>query len=174
MTVGGIQPAPRLEAVERAAAVLRQLAVELEFTNADLLQIVDFLADAARENELMLLSDVLGISRVIDDQTHAGGAGTASNVLGPFYVPESPWIDNPGTVVRSPDAGERLTLVGRVTDAVSGMPIDGAVAMSGKRTVTVGTQTRAPISTRGISAAGKGRATMVDTRSGRSARSTTR
>jgi catechol 1,2-dioxygenase len=117
----------RIEAVERAATALRDLAVDLELTNDELLSVVDFLSEAAREGELILLADVLGVSRVVDDQTHSGRGGTASNVLGPFYLPDAPWIDNPGSVVRSPDTGVPLALVGTVADRASTKPIKDAI-----------------------------------------------
>jgi hydroxyquinol 1,2-dioxygenase len=117
----------RVDAVGSAAAALRELAVDLDLTNAELLGVVAFISEVAREGELILLSDVLGISRVVDDQTHARARGTASNVLGPFYIPDAPWIENPGSVIRGADDGERLTLVGRVRDAATGRPLESAV-----------------------------------------------
>jgi protocatechuate 3,4-dioxygenase beta subunit len=71
---------------------------------------------------------VLGLSSLVDDQTHAGTAATASNVLGPFYIPGAPWIDNPGSLDGASDgSGEPISLIGRVSDAATGSALAGAV-----------------------------------------------
>lgn len=117
-------------------ATLRRVVQDLELTDDELHAVLGFLGEVARADELVLLSDVLGISRVVDDQTHAATAGTPSAVLGPFYLPGAPFIDNPGSIVRAgesgPDGaidarGSGLVITGTVTDAASAAPIPGAV-----------------------------------------------
>jgi protocatechuate 3,4-dioxygenase beta subunit len=114
-------------AMPRVTEALRALAIELDLTNDELLQVLGFLGDVAREDELILLTDVLGISRLVDDQTHRDPGGTASNVLGPFYRPGAPWIDNPGSIASSSSAGPPVMIAGRVTDAATGDAIPAAV-----------------------------------------------
>ncbi len=114
-------------AMPRVVAALRDLVVELDMTNDELIAALTFLTEVGKSDEAILLSDVLGISRLVDDRTHAGESGTASNVLGPFYRFGAPWIDNPGSVVRSPDDGEPLVVGGRVLGAGDGRPIPDAV-----------------------------------------------
>lgn len=117
--------------VEAAAArivpALRDMVRDLDLTTDELMAFVAWLGDVAASGELVLLSDVLGISRMVDDQTHAGAGGTASNVLGPFYVAGAPWIGNPGSIVRTEDDGDAITVRGCVTDAATGAPLDGAI-----------------------------------------------
>ena len=111
----------------RVVEVLLDLAIELELTNDELLGLVGFLTEVGRADEFMLLSDVLGLSRVVDDQTHAGATGTDSAVLGPFYRPDAPWLDNPGRLAAPAEPGQLLIVRGRITDAASGAPLSGAV-----------------------------------------------
>lgn len=114
------------DALPRAAAVLHDLARDLDLTNDELLAVLEFLTEVGRADEFVLLSDVLGLSRLVDDQTHAGRGGTDSNVLGPFYRPGAPWIDNPGSIVGERRVGDPLVLTGTVLDAASGRPVAGA------------------------------------------------
>ena len=108
-------------------AVLRDLAQETELTNDELLAVLGFLTEVGRADEFILLSDVLGISRLVDDATHAGVGGTPSAVLGPFYCPGAPEIPNPGSIRREADTGEPLLVSGKVTDAADGRSLAGAV-----------------------------------------------
>lgn len=127
MTGGDALSQERLQrAVPRLAEALHALARELELTNDELFAALAFIGEVGRADELILLSDVLGLSRLVDDQTHAGLEGTASNVSGPFYVPDSPWIDNPGSVVRTEPSAERIIASGTVRDARGRAPIAGA------------------------------------------------
>ncbi|MEK6190858.1 MAG: dioxygenase [Chloroflexota bacterium] len=109
-----------LEALHRAAR-------EQDLTNDELMAVVAFLTEVGRADEFVLLSDVLGVSRIVDDQTHASASGTPSNVLGPFYRPGAPWIENPGSIVDPTDDSARITLGGRVSDANTGQPAAGAI-----------------------------------------------
>lgn len=120
--------ADRLRAVvPRVSEALQDLARELELTNDELLALVGFLTEVGRADEFMLLSDVLGLSRVVDDLTHRGSHGTDSAVLGPFYRPDAPWIDNPGRLASDAEPGQRLRVSGIVTDAETGSPLRSAV-----------------------------------------------
>ncbi len=114
-------------ALPRVVEALHELARELDLTNDELLATLGFLTDVGRNDEFILLSDVLGLSRLVDDQTHAASnrAATPSNVLGPFYRPGAPWIDNPGSIVRG-GADPTIAITGRVMDATTGAPLPGA------------------------------------------------
>ncbi|MGZ8527309.1 MAG: dioxygenase family protein [Candidatus Limnocylindrales bacterium] len=121
-------PIDRLRAAApRVTEVLHDLARELDLTNDELLTIVGFLTEVGRADEFMLLSDVLGLSRVIDDLSHRGTAGTDSTVLGPFYRPGAPWLDNPGRLARDDEPGRRLRVSGQVTDVATGAALPSAV-----------------------------------------------
>jgi protocatechuate 3,4-dioxygenase beta subunit len=114
------------EAMPRIVSAVHDVATELELTNEELIAALVFLAEVGRADEMILLSDVLGLSRLVDDQTHRSSRATPSNVLGPFYRPGSPWVDNPGSIVRARDAGTSVVMRGVVSDASTGRPIKGA------------------------------------------------
>jgi protocatechuate 3,4-dioxygenase beta subunit len=115
-----------IKAMPRIVAAIHELATELDLQNDELVEALRFLGEVARADELILLSDVLGLSRLVDDTTHWGVEGTSSNVLGPFYRPGAPLVPNPGSIVSPRSVGEPLVISGRITDALDGSPIPGA------------------------------------------------
>jgi hydroxyquinol 1,2-dioxygenase len=115
-----------LRAMQPVVGAIHDLASELELQNDELLAVLGFLGEVAAAGELILLSDVLGLSRLVDDATHRGIEGTSSNVLGPFYRPGAPQIPNPGSVATPRSNGEPLVIGGRVVGASDGAPVAGA------------------------------------------------
>ena len=76
--------------------------------------------------EFILLSDVLGVSMLLDQINHTGGAEvTDSTVLGPFYV-ENPPVLPLGTDLATDVSGEPLWVEFDVTSQ-DGTPIDAAI-----------------------------------------------
>src|SRR5262249_34484055 len=91
---------------------------------------IDFLnrtghkSDATRQ-EFILLSDVLGVSMLVEAIGHRDRPGaTGSTVLGPFYVGEHR-ITPHGTDLGADSPGERVFVDASVSD-VAGYPIGGA------------------------------------------------
>jgi protocatechuate 3,4-dioxygenase beta subunit len=122
-------PEPRLR--ELFAALIRHLhafAVETQLTPQEWMAGIEFLTatgqkcDAERQ-EFILLSDVLGLSSLVDLVNAADGA-TESTVLGPFYVPGAP-VREMGEQIGRPEDGEATLVRGHVTDR-GGKPLDGA------------------------------------------------
>jgi protocatechuate 3,4-dioxygenase beta subunit len=122
-------PEPRLR--ELFAALIRHLhafAVETQLTPQEWMAGIEFLTatgqkcDAERQ-EFILLSDVLGLSSLVDLVNAADGA-TESTVLGPFYVPGAP-VREMGEQIGRPEDGEATLVRGHVTDP-GGKPLDGA------------------------------------------------
>lgn len=75
--------------------------------------------------EFILLSDVLGVSMLVDALNHDRPEGSTENtVLGPFYVAGAPHYEN-GANICLDGKGEPLLVTGRVTDN-DGNPIAGA------------------------------------------------
>jgi catechol 1,2-dioxygenase len=75
--------------------------------------------------EFILLSDVLGISMLVDAINHQRPAGSTENtVLGPFYVSAAPHYAN-GANICLDGKGEALVVRGRVVD-LNGDPVVGA------------------------------------------------
>jgi protocatechuate 3,4-dioxygenase beta subunit len=88
---------------------------------------LQFLTEVGRADEFMLLSDVLGISVLVDRLTHGvDEAVTATNVTGPFYRPDSPLL-SPPHVLPGAEEGEALFVSGTVSDARTGAPIPSAM-----------------------------------------------
>jgi protocatechuate 3,4-dioxygenase beta subunit len=95
---------------------------------------IDFLTAVGQKcsetrQEFILLSDVLGISSLVETLAFEGVAGATENtVLGPFYVAGSPAREYGESTLEDPDPGQRLVVRGRVTDlaggAVAGATID--------------------------------------------------
>lgn len=138
--------APLTDAVIRAFAsapdprvrtVLRELishlhafvrSVDLTFdewnTAIDFLTRTGHMSGATRQ-EFILLSDVLGVSMLVDSINHRGHTGaTETTVLGPFYVGEHRRVPH-GSDLAPGAAGERLFVDTQVTDT-AGRPIGGA------------------------------------------------
>jgi len=97
-------------------------------TQEEWLATVDFLWRCGRisndqRNEFALLSDVFGITSLIDLQNTAPGA-TIGSVLGPFYSDDSPHIPLGADLVKDND-GDVVLLTGVVSDT-SGKPLGGA------------------------------------------------
>jgi protocatechuate 3,4-dioxygenase beta subunit len=86
------------------------------------------LCDGQRQ-EFVLLSDTLGLSSLVDMVNHGSDdpAATEPTILGPFYVPGSPWRALGESMVEWDDGGEPALLTGRVVSAVDGAPVADAV-----------------------------------------------
>ena len=90
---------------------------------------IDFLTRTGHKctptrQEFILLSDVLGVSMLVDAVNHREREGaTQTTVLGPFYVGEHKPMPH-GTDISSNIEGERMFVQSRVTD-LSGKPLAG-------------------------------------------------
>jgi protocatechuate 3,4-dioxygenase beta subunit len=96
--------------------------------------------------EFILLSDVLGVSSLVEMIAYNGAPGATDNtVLGPFYIPDSPMREFGESVVVNEDGGPPLVVRGQVMD-LEGRPIGGALldvwqtASNGKYPVQDGSQ----------------------------------
>ncbi|MEH3098945.1 dioxygenase family protein [Sphingomonas adhaesiva] len=75
--------------------------------------------------EFILLSDILGVSMLVDAINHHRPDGATENtVLGPFYVPDAPRYAN-GENICLDGKGEPMLVRGRVIDG-EGRPVPGA------------------------------------------------
>lgn len=124
---------PRLrELMQSLVQHLHAFAVENRLTEEEWAAGIAFLtatgqACTAARQEFILLSDTLGLSMVVDAINHPVVDGsTESTVLGPFYVPESPWREMGDSIAGRPEDGEPAVVSGRVLDT-AGQPIGGAV-----------------------------------------------
>jgi hydroxyquinol 1,2-dioxygenase len=107
---------------------LHAFVAESKLTKEEWMRGLTFLTEAAditteERNEFSLLSDVLGISSMVDVVSQPVG-GTSSSVLGPFHNHDSQLQPN-GVDLTNCQAGERTWLHGRVVD-INGKPVPNA------------------------------------------------
>lgn len=120
---------PRLAFVmERLAHHLHAFAKEVTLTHEEWRKAIEFLNAAGRistpeRDEFILLSDVLGLSSLVD-MLHSSTSGTSSSVMGPFHIAGAPPLAVGGDL-RKDNPGELVLFRGRVLDP-GGDPIDGA------------------------------------------------
>ncbi|MEL6233337.1 MAG: dioxygenase [Pseudomonadota bacterium] len=125
----GAQTDPRTRVVmESLARHLHGFAKEVNLTHAEWQKGIEFLEWAGRisdetRHEFVLLSDVLGLSSLVD-MINSVPEGTSSSVLGPFHITGAPPLAF-GADMKRDFEGRVLLACGRVT-APDGAPIEGA------------------------------------------------
>lgn len=124
-------PDPRLKAV--MSALVRHLHAfvrEVEPTEPEWMAGIEFLTRTGKmcsdvRQEFILLSDVLGVTTLVDAVNHRlPGGATENSVLGPFFFEQRPEVVN-GTDISSGLPGKPMLFVGRVID-LDGRPVAGA------------------------------------------------
>lgn len=111
--------------VNRLVHHLHAFASETQLTHQEWREGMAFLHRAAdisspSRSEFTLLSDVLGLSSLVDLLAAQPGA-TEGSVLGPFHTRGSPWMDNGCNLIRD-NPGEAVLIRGCVTDT-QGQPL---------------------------------------------------
>lgn len=120
---------PRLrEIVAKLVEHLHAFAREVKLTPEEWQRGIAFLHAAGKistdaRNEFVLLSDVLGMSSLVDLLASGSGA-TERSALGPFHAEGSPMLEVGGDLKRD-NAGEPMLVRGRVLDA-AGRPVPRA------------------------------------------------
>jgi hydroxyquinol 1,2-dioxygenase len=123
---------PRLKEIADAAVRhLHAFVREVNLTPAEWLTGIAFLTQVGKactpvRQEFILLSDVLGVSAVVNalHDKKARELGTQSSLLGPFYREGSPALALGDCIVRHPSS-EEIVMYGQVTDN-DGTPIPHA------------------------------------------------
>ena len=109
---------------------LHDFAREVRLTGDEWFTAVNFLERLGKissptRQEVVLLSDILGLSMLLDKiNQHTGSSATDSALLGPFYVEGRPTANN-GADISDGVAGTPMFVTGRVVDE-RGRPISGA------------------------------------------------
>jgi hydroxyquinol 1,2-dioxygenase len=104
---------------------------DVQLTEAEWFEGIGFLTETGqkcdeRRQEYILLSDVLGVSMLVDAINHPGAPGaTESTVFGPFYREGAPELPM-GANVAQDTPGEPTFVSGCITDP-AGHPVAGAV-----------------------------------------------
>ena len=125
-------PDPRLR--ELLTGLVRHLHAfvrETGLTQAEWAAAVDFVTAVGRKcdanrQEMILLSDVLGISMLVETvNNRTGGTATESTVLGPFHQVDSPRREL-GDTIALDGRGEPCVVTGSVA-GIDGTPLPGAL-----------------------------------------------
>lgn len=122
---------PRLKAVmEVITRKLHEAVKEIEPTEAEWFKAIMFLTQTGQictdwRQEYILLSDVLGVSMLVDAINNRKPSGASeSTVLGPFHVPDAPELPM-GSDICLDQKGDPMLVHGRIMDT-DGNPIAGA------------------------------------------------
>jgi protocatechuate 3,4-dioxygenase beta subunit len=125
-------PDPRLRKLLTALTRhLHAFVKEVELTEEEWGAAIDFLTRTGQKcddvrQEFVLLSDVLGVSMLMETINHrTGGTSTESTVLGPFHMVSSPPREL-GENIALDGKGEPCLVTGRVT-GTDGEPLAGAL-----------------------------------------------
>ena len=119
---------------EAMAVIIRKLheaVKEIEPTQEEWFETILFLTRTGQisnewRQEFILLSDVLGVSMLVDAINNRKPSGASeSTVLGPFHVANAPELPMGANICLDPK-GEEMAISGRVLDT-EGKPIAGAV-----------------------------------------------
>lgn len=107
---------------------IHDYARDVKLTHAEWREVISFLTRTGEmtdneRNEFVLLSDVLGLSSLVDMINSPEGA-TESSVLGPFHILGSPELPVGGDLIGD-NAGDQVVVYGDVKDT-DGRPIEGA------------------------------------------------
>jgi catechol 1,2-dioxygenase len=128
----GAQTDPRLRQIMHAlVSHLHSFVKEVEPTTREWEVAIDFLTRTGQmcsdsRQEFILLSDVLGVSMLVDAINHRRPSGATENtVFGPFHVDGAPERAM-GDTISLDGKGESCLFEGRVLD-LHGNPIEGAV-----------------------------------------------
>lgn len=128
----GAQTDPRLRQIMHAlVSHLHAFVKEVEPTTREWEVAIDFLTRTGQmcsdsRQEFILLSDVLGVSMLVDAINHRRPSGATENtVFGPFHVDGAPERAM-GDTISLDGKGESCLFEGRVLD-LHGNPIEGAV-----------------------------------------------
>lgn len=127
----GADVSPRLRQVMSALVRHLHAAVkEVEPTHEEWLAAIKFLSQTGQmcsdwRQEYILLSDVLGVSMLVDAINHRRpSAATPNTILGPFYVADAPHYPL-GADICLDGKGQPMVVQGRVT-GLDGEPVAGA------------------------------------------------
>ncbi|KAF5711478.1 putative hydroxyquinol-1,2-dioxygenase [Fusarium globosum] len=116
--------------LERVVTHLHDLARETRLTTDEWMTAIQFLTQVGQictdvRQEFILLSDILGLSLLVDSIDHPKPKGsTEGTVLGPFHTHEAEHVKE-GSLISQDSEGEPLLVLCTLKD-VNGSPIPGA------------------------------------------------
>ncbi|KAI0807154.1 aromatic compound dioxygenase [Fomes fomentarius] len=116
--------------LKNLTAHLHQFVRDTSLTSQEWMEAIQFLTRVGQtctplRQEFILLSDVLGVSALVDAVNNPPVSGaTHSSVLGPFYTEDAPDVEN-GDSIASEGKGENLFVEGRIL-STDGTPVPDA------------------------------------------------
>lgn len=116
--------------MERLVTHLHDFARETRLSTEEWMTAITFLINCGQisndvRNEFILLSDVLGLSLLVDNINHPKPpGGTEGSVLGPFHTHDAPLLESGACITFDPE-GEPMLAICTVKDT-QGNPIQGA------------------------------------------------
>jgi catechol 1,2-dioxygenase len=126
-------PDPRLRQIMQSLTRhLHAFVRDVELTAPEWFAAIDFLTRtghmcSGKRQEFILLSDVMGISMLVDLVAHARpAAATESTVFGPFHREGAPDLPAGGNIAHLDKDGEPTVVTGRVL-SLDGQPIENAL-----------------------------------------------
>src|SRR6478609_10698966 len=120
--MGNARSARLQEVMEIVIRHLHAIVRESKITQGEWWQAIDFLTRAGKmcsesRQELILLSDILGVSMLVDAVDNVAGPGISdSTVLGPFYAGHQRELAQGDSILLREEEGVPLAMRGRVTD----------------------------------------------------------
>ena len=126
----GAEDARTREILDLLIRRLHDFVREVNLTPGEWEAAMGFLARAAgatdeNRNEFILLSDLLGVSALVDLMDgQQDPKATITTLMGPFYVPGTPELSN-GADLTGDNDGERIVVYGQVRNS-DGKPLGGA------------------------------------------------
>lgn len=107
---------------------IHELVREIQLTEPELMAVCQFLTEVGKHDEIVLLSDVLGVSVHANHNTFGDDfEGNRASVEGPYYKEGADFAGENGDIAADDEPGVHLYISGRVTDARTGKPVSGAV-----------------------------------------------
>jgi catechol 1,2-dioxygenase len=111
---------------------LHAFAREVKLTEAELQAAASYIVaigqkSSATHNEAVLMGGSLGLSTLVCllNNGNNGATETTANLLGPFWRPDSPAMENGASIVRSPTPGDPIFVNAWIKDP-QGQPVAGA------------------------------------------------
>ncbi|MEH6994805.1 dioxygenase, partial [Neobacillus drentensis] len=108
----------RLSAIaEKLTKQIQEVIREFEVTEDEWMQAIQFLTEVGKKDEFILLSDVLGISILVNDLTHSHDQddhATEYNVVGPLYRENAPLLKTPAKLCSFEESDQPLVMSGQI------------------------------------------------------------
>lgn len=118
-----------LEITNKLTESFKQVIKEYEMTEEEWMDALNFLTEVGKQDEFILLSDVLGLSVYVNELTHGDHRhdhATDYNVEGPLYRENAPLVDTPAQLCTIEEHDEPLVMSGQIL-SVDGEPIPHAI-----------------------------------------------